>query len=317
MKLLFRPIRPLITLLVVGAALVSAACSTPAPATLDEPEEQVVLVVTPTPDPNAAQPTAPPAEAPAEQPAEEPAAAEPTAAPPAGAEGPGLSADSRIASNAAWIPQEQDFEGITFKLVPTGCFRMGFDGGIPKESPQHEQCFDAPFWIMETEVTNLMYSSEGYYSGDNLPRTEVTWFEAKNFCESLGGRLPYEREWEYAARGPDSLTYPFGNNFTPGFVIHADNATSAIEVATYPENASWVGAIDMAGNVREWVTSAWEDYPWQLDSREDYTGSGNPDRVVRGGSHFSGREFLRSSYREFYDWNSSTADIGFRCVRDY
>jgi formylglycine-generating enzyme required for sulfatase activity len=268
-------------------------------------------------------PTAEPPTAEADQPTAAPpteAAAEATAIPTAQAPIGGVTANNQ------WSPQEREFNGMIFVQVPAGCFEMGAVGvaATLSEGPPHQQCINAPFWIGTYEVTNLQVRDSGVdtvaeqaFRGDEVPRSNLTWFEARSVCESFGGRLPTEVEWEFAARGPDGLTWPFGELWQPGFIIHAANATSPVAVGQYREGASWVGAFDMSGNVREWVSSAQGSYPYDAsDGRENDTSSANPNRITRGGSWQSGKDFVRLTYREWYDWNGYTTDIGFRCARD-
>lgn len=280
-----------------------------------EPEPETI-VVTATPDPAAEQ--AAPEEAPVEEeaPAEEDAMEEEMAEEEAEAEE--TTDDSGIEPvlrNDQWDIVTTRIEATDYVLVPPGCFQMGDRDGFAQETPQHEQCIDAPYWIARTETTNDQFGSDGFYSGENFPRTDVTWFEADSFCRSIGGRLPTEVEWEYAARGPSNLTYPFGDEFQPGFVIHAQNASGAAEVGSQPDGASWVGAVDMVGNLREWTSSDFVEYPYFADDgREDPPGDSFPQRTVRGGSFQYGDDQLRASQREFYDPNDDTSELGFRCV---
>lgn len=316
-------------------ALLLAACGSAAPpAKPAEPAEQagqaepaaqeeVVVVVTATPmaAPQAVPTIAPPeeetdpveaSEAPPE-PAEAPAAEEPVTVADSGSPPPGA-----VISNEEWTPQVERFDSIQYAMVPAGCFNMGTDDASDAEKPINEQCFDQPFWIGLTEVTNDQYGTDGSFSPDDYPRNYVTWFQAQSFCQSLGARLPTEAEWEYAARGPNGYKYPFGDVFLPGFVIHVDNAAGPESVGSQREGASWVGAFDMSGNIREWTSSAYLDYPYNTrDGREDPSPAGDPRRVVRGGSYMSGRDTVRLTMREWYDWNHDTADIGFRCARDF
>ncbi len=115
-----------------------------------------------------------------------------------------------VTKNTDWSPQYQTFGGYEMALVPVGCFMMGSNDGEEDEKPVNQQCFDQPYWIDHYEVTNKQYASEGYFKGDNRPRDSVTWFDAHDFCEKRGARLPTEREGEYATRGPDNLIYPWG-----------------------------------------------------------------------------------------------------------
>ncbi len=148
-------------------------------------------------------------------------------------------------------------------LVPAGCFQMGSEDGEDDEKPVHEVCFEEPFWIDKYEVTNGQFvvfngqaARESFFSGDDRPREQITWFEAQAFCESREARLSTEAEWEYAARGPDGLVYPWGNEWDQSRVIgfrFRGSITGTAPVGSIPAGASWVGALDMSGNVWEWV----------------------------------------------------------------
>jgi serine/threonine protein kinase/Tol biopolymer transport system component len=220
-------------------------------------------------------------------------------------------------SNRDWTPVIQDFDGVEMVLVPAGCFMMGSEDGGNGERPVHEICFEEPFWIDRTEVTNAQYGSSGEFSGDNRPRENVTWFNARDFCESRGARLPTEAEWEYAARGPEGWTYPWGNEFVSDNVVWDENSGGhTAEVSSRPGGASWVGALDMSGNVWEWVSSLHEPYPYSAsDGRESNIGTSSA-RVLRAGAWSgSNPDLLRAAYRVSRDPGSWNLVWGFRCAR--
>jgi formylglycine-generating enzyme required for sulfatase activity len=203
-------------------------------------------------------------------------------------------------------------------LVPAGCFMMGsevYEG----EKPIHQQCVDQPFWIDRTEVTNAQYGSHGAYTSANRPRENVTWFEARDFCAGRGGRLPTEAEWEFAARGPDSLVYPWGDKFVPQIVVSARNARGrTANVGSQPNGASWVGAFDMSGNVAEWVSTRYQLYPYLPDDgREVNSYSADEQRVLRGGGFGYEAFGLRSAFRIWVSPSDRSDNFGFRCARDY
>jgi serine/threonine-protein kinase len=199
-----------------------------------------------------------------------------------------------VMSNDQWTPVNVIVNSVEMVLVPTGCFVIGDDGeGV-------EWCFAEPFWIDVTEVTNAEYGVASelcaeYSSAGGQPRICVDSFEASAHCESRGARLPTEAEWEYAARGPDGLVYPWGDDFVADNVVYARGETAP--VGSKPGGASWVRALDMSGNVWEWVTSP---------------------RVLRGGSWEDVSTYiLRADTRGRADPGDTGLNVGFRCARDY
>lgn len=234
-------------------------------------------------------------------------------------------------------PQVEEFDGVPMVLVPAGCFVMGSDDtqledamsmGLPQnladvEKPAEKICFDAPFWIDQYEVTNGQFDQ---YNGQaampavnddaDKPREQVSWYEAKTYCEQRGGRLPTEAEWEYAARGPAGLIYPWGNEFEPDNVVFLDNSgKEAQPVGSRPDGVSWVGAYDMSGNVWEWTNSLFREYPY--DATDGREGEGEENRSIRGGSYQDLDEFLRTPMRSFWIASADAyPSLGFRCARD-
>ncbi|MFC1959732.1 SUMF1/EgtB/PvdO family nonheme iron enzyme [Chloroflexota bacterium] len=257
-------------------------------------------------------------------------------------------AQTPISSNAAWQSYitERNFDGVTMVLVPAGSFTMGStEEGIDyalelcnetrgscerawfeDESPTSIQTFAEPFWIDKYEVTNARFGSTGceqYSSEPDQPRNCVDWFDAQAFCEARGTRLPTEVEWEYAAQGPDSLIYPWGNEFVGDNVIYEDSPeygnTNTAPVGSRPGGVSWVRALDMSGNIWEWTNSLYESYPYDAtDGRERDTGdSTDVWRVLRGGSFGSASDYLRTAFRYGISPASENFYFGFRCARDY
>jgi iron(II)-dependent oxidoreductase len=222
-----------------------------------------------------------------------------------------------VTRSADWTPVYAEFEGVEMALVPPGCFMMGHNDGRRDERPAHRQCFEQPFWIDRYEVTNAQYGSEGAFPGENVPRGNLTWFEARDHCLQRGARLPTEAEWEYAARGVDSLIYPWGNALDTQALIFDGNAGNRLhEVGSRPAGASWVGALDMSGNALEWVASIYRRYPYSADDgREDMSDTASP-RVYRSGwgsyIDFGLSASIRfRAYPDSRDWF-----VSFRCARD-
>lgn len=231
-------------------------------------------------------------------------------------------AKTPVISNEDWRPIEQDFDGVTMVLVPVGRFMMGSDKGGSDEQPVHEQEISEPFWIDKTEVTQANFARLGgeqalssEFEGSDRPIEQITWFEAWDFCQSRGARLPTEKEWEYVARGPDNLIYPWGNEWNENNAVYNGNLDGqSVEVGSLPEGVSWVGVMDMSGNAWEWLSSLYTDgYPYS-DTQEDQSDTVNY-RAVRGGSFDEVRINWRSPDRGYRSPDFSIDYLGFRCAR--
>jgi formylglycine-generating enzyme required for sulfatase activity len=228
------------------------------------------------------------------------------------------------------ITSEKD--GMLLLLVPAGEFTMGSQLGA------HTVYLDT-YWIDQTEVTNAMYAScvkagacippnpkssmshPKYYGNpdfDNFPVIYIPWESANVYCTWAGRRLPTEAEWEKAARSTDGRDYPWGNeqpNYD--FLNYASHNGDTTQVRSFPSGISPYGAMDMAGNVSEWVAD------WYGDTYYFVSPSSNPDgpdtgtyRVVRGGSWVDGVNKVRTDSRTNYiPWNSHEY-LGFRCAQD-
>ncbi len=230
---------------------------------------------------------------------------------------PGYSSDNPITANDQWMVVSRDFNGVEMVLVPAGCFMMGSEDGY-NESPAHEQCFDDPFWVDRYEVTNEQYGSSGWWSEDNLPRESVNWFNARAHCERRGARLPTEAEWEYAARGPDNLIYPWGDTFVSDRAVYSSSSGDRTrEVGSRPRGMSWVGAHDMSGNVWEWVSSIYREYPYNNSWWRESNSDTDSLRVLRGGSWDNNESNLRSADRSRLAPSVTSNLGGIRCARSY
>jgi formylglycine-generating enzyme required for sulfatase activity len=232
-------------------------------------------------------------------------------------------------NNSDWQPLSYVFDdAVPMVLVPAGCNQMGNseytnfgqeDGG--------RQCFDT-FWIDHTEVTQADFLRLGgfkheanYFSGDKHPVESITWFEARDYCILQGKRLPTESEWEYAARGVDNNTFPWGEYWNENYAVwEFVDREGTLDVGSIPRGASWVGAMDMAGNVSEWTRSIFADYPYNpSDGREADMGQRvDIQYISRGGTNYNNAyaSSLRSAYRFWNNPDNIDRYRGFRCVRD-
>jgi formylglycine-generating enzyme required for sulfatase activity len=223
-------------------------------------------------------------------------------------------------------------DGMMLIFVPAGEFTMGSDL-YSDEQPIHKVTLDS-YWIDQTEVTNKMYalceqagacqppsstnsSTRNDYYGvsefDDYPVIYVDRNKAKTYCEWAGRRLPTEAEWEKAARGTDGRIYPWGNDAPNSNLLNYNkNVGDTTEVGKYPAGASIYGALDMAGNVWEWVSSLYQSYPYSAsDGRENLNATGS--RVLRGGAWYDLNSGVRSATRLEFTSNSF-GYFGFRCV---
>ena len=215
---------------------------------------------------------------------------------------------------------------------------------FPSEQPQHEVTLSTGYWIDRTEVTNTAfdafavaggYTTRDYWSdegwawvsdleadrlprrcpGDapDVPRRCINWYEAAAYAAWRGGALPTEAEWEYAARGPESTVYPWGDDWDPARANVVDS-TAAVAVGSYPDGASWVGALDMSGNAMEWVADWLGLHP--EGPVTDPTGAASGTKKVEKGGWWGSNEFVaRSAYRHYEDPpDYQDKHIGFRVV---
>ena len=157
---------------------------------------------------------------------------------------------------------------------------------------------------------------EGY---SNYPINHVSWFGANTYCQSVGGRLPTEAEWEYAARGTDGRLYPWGNTAPDETVaiFQSESYDNMKPVDALPDGASPFGVYGMAGSLWEW-TADWynEDYYREAPSNNPAGPETGFTRVIRGGAWpFNNQaERIRTANRYQFTPDFLSSTVGFRCA---
>jgi formylglycine-generating enzyme required for sulfatase activity len=241
-------------------------------------------------------------------------------------------------------------DGAEMVKIPAGKFNMGLTVGDDGK-PVHEVLL-GDYFIDKYPVTNGQYrkfcdATDRDYPPDpdfsdmpdyftarlDFPVVNVSWDDARAYCEWAGKRLPTEAEWEKAARGQDGRKHPWGNGRPDGRRCNFADKRSGLDwadktvddgfartspVKQYPAGASPYGVMDMAGNVWEWCND-YDPYHGGMDNpTENSTASYYlASRILRGGSWADEPETLRSAYRLRYV-PSFRADkcVGFRCAVD-
>ncbi len=261
-------------------------------------------------------------------------------------------------------------DGMTLVYVPAGDFTMGSNDGADDEKPIHTVYLDA-YWIDQVEVTNAMFAEfvaatdyqtdseiqgwaiawlgngwvevnganwqhpHGPSSGTSglidYPVVQVSWNDAKTYCEWAGRRLPTEAEWEKAARGTDERIYPWGNKFDcrkgnfddetqfDSYVVpggpNCDNYLETAPVGSFQSGVSPYQVYDMAGNVWEWINDWYVSIYYLSAPYKNPTGpSSGSYRGLRGGSWYYDGEFVRTSDRYNGIQGGRGLHIGFRCA---
>ena len=234
--------------------------------------------------------------------------------------------------------------GAKMVWVPAGTFNMGDSpaeqraaieqfnlspGFAAQELPEHQVEITHGFWLGQFEVTVGQFRAFLTATGgpiarlinapsDEYPVSCVSWTSANAYCHQYGFRLPTEAEWEYAARGPSGLRFPWGNEWDSAKCCNPENrgpTGNTFPVGSFPAGASWCGALDLAGSLYEWC-SDWlgGDY-YSRSPRSDPQGPPSGDnRIIRGGSFATGTNNGCRSANRAWDGGVAQPHIGFRCV---
>jgi formylglycine-generating enzyme required for sulfatase activity len=194
-------------------------------------------------------------------------------------------------------------DGGKMVWVPAGEFMMG-EADFVDATPIHKVRITKGFWLGKCTVTTAQWQrciqeggapdwpanqgSKPTVPGSDYPAVFTSWDSATAYCKHYGLSLPTEAQWEYAAAGPEGRQYPWGNTWDPTKCCNVNNRSSTgftWPVGSFPQGASWCGALDMVGNVYQWCQD-WYAQKYYAQAPEDDPAGPNEGRwrVVRGGS---------------------------------
>ncbi|MGH9322273.1 MAG: SUMF1/EgtB/PvdO family nonheme iron enzyme, partial [Vicinamibacteria bacterium] len=184
------------------------------------------------------------------------------------------------------------------------------DASADDGAPLVERVRVSPFYLQQHEVTNAEYRrfdpTHDVDLPDDHPVTNVSWYDAMAYAAWLGGTLPSEAQWEFAARGVSGRSYPWGNEKPSRTRANYDHEGSGggarglgtAPVGSFPEGATPERILDLAGNVWEWC-------------RDGSSPSANT-RVLKGGSYFNDERYLSTEGRNFLHPDGTESLVGFR-----
>ncbi len=238
-------------------------------------------------------------------------------------------------------------------LVPAGSFTMGHAKEGKTERPAHKVTITKAFYLDRTEVTAEDQArcvaagkcARSHVHGPGVDEAESTKFapfcteldpskarhpincidhaQATKVCAFLGKRLPTEAEWEYAARGKDERLFPWGNEPATCMIAHVartagqcpGRAKGTLPVGSFPDHASPFGALDMAGNVWEWVADAFDPGAYTKTERKDPLVTSGPKGILRGGSWDFAANSAKTTTRVAFDHATGHVSTGVRCAK--
>jgi formylglycine-generating enzyme required for sulfatase activity len=219
-------------------------------------------------------------------------------------------------------------DGALMVRIPEGEFEMG--DGKDSNCPKHRVFLDE-YWIGVFCVTNRQFQrfvKETGFKRDqdsardqklDHPVVNVNWADAAAYARWAGGELPTEAQWEKAARGPNGLIYPWGNEWDEKKSRNNTNrgGEETCPVYAYPKGVSGYGCYNMSGNVWEWCRDWYgEDYYTKGENRNPKGPEGGSNRVDRGGSWGDGYPAnFRGANRNGGDPSYRGDRGGFRLVR--
>lgn len=186
------------------------------------------------------------------------------------------------------------------------------NGGVACKNPG-----DGASCTPSNTSTGCNWWATGY---EQRPLTCVSWYQMDGYCKGMGRRLCSEAEWERAARGSDGRLYPWGNqNPTCIYTVMGEGGYgcgtgSTMEVGSKTPGASPYGAMDMAGNVLEWVDDWFHDtYGGAPIDGSAWVSPVSSKRVARGGSYGDSAVWQRTTVRFAFNPASGAVGLGSRC----
>lgn len=285
-------------------------------------------------------------------------------------EGKRFAASASKESVEAWLTEKQaeiaaireDSQNMQYTLIKGGTFLMGSPESEPERSSdemQHSVTI-GNFYMSKTEISQKEYQeimgvNPSITKGDDLPVTNVTWYDAVQYCNLLsekegltpcysisgttvtwdksanGYRLPTEAEWEYAARAGTTTPFNFGdyvynsdancynaygyNNDASGSWVNGSDAYLRKTVTVTQYPANDYALYNMHGNAAEWVWDWYSAYDTETTDNPTGSESGNA-KIVRGGGWNDQPKHIRSAYRGAHPADVGLYSIGFRPVRN-
>lgn len=263
-------------------------------------------------------------------------------------QGPGKSVDpgSHVKPNDPHVAAQQEAllalaqQGLVppdgMVLIPAGEFLLGAEDGLPDVRPMHKTYLSS-YWVEKYEVSNAQYQrcvESGVCSPPKVrqafedsqfaqhPVTNITWNQARSYCQWRGRRLPTEAEWEKAARGTDGRRHPWGNgeesiNRKIKEQEMRSGGKGTFAVGSVQEDVSPYGVSDVAGNAWEWVKDWYaQDYYVLGPSRDPQGPLRGSFRVFRSGDWSQPPPEMHLSYRGWDEMTYWGPTLGFRCAAD-
>ena len=217
--------------------------------------------------------------------------------------------------DAYWIDQTEVTNVMFTKFVAATNYRTDAENG------ESGYVFDVATgkWS-DTKGANWLHPrgpSSNIDGQENHPVVQMSWNDAKAYCEWAGRQLPTEAQWEKAARGTDGRLYPWGNQAPSSTLANYNqNVKNTSAVGKYPAGTSPYGALDMAGNVWEWVADWYGDTYYAGSPDRNPTGpTSGQQRVLRGGAWINVASYVRTTSRFQNAPAGRVNGDGFRCAR--